>query len=116
MFFDPRALFMLAVLIGVSGWVIRGLMITRHRLSRGETGPKDKLDDMEERLRKLESATSSILIDITSMREKERFMAKLGVGVAPQDATRVEPRSQPDISPMVTQSIPISPRPRSPRT
>lgn len=116
MFFDPRALFMLAVLIGVTGWVIRGLMITRYRLSRGETGPKDKRDDMEERLRKLESATSSILIDITSMREKERFMAKLNAGAAPQDATRVEPKSQLDVSPMLTQSIPINPRARSPRT
>lgn len=112
MFFDPRALLMLAIVIGVTGWVIRGLMITRHHLSKGETGPDNKLDEMEERLRKLESATSSILIDLTRMREKERFMAKLNAGAAPQDATRVEPKSQPDISPMMTQSIPIMPRPR----
>ena len=114
MFLDPRALFMLVVLVGVTGWVCKGLMLTWHRLNK-EQGAASKLAEMEERLRKVETATTSILVDVTSMREKQRFMAKLQAGAALRETVPAEPRGENDISPLVTQSIPIIPRARSPR-
>src|SRR5688500_13978967 len=75
MFLDPRALFMLVVLVGVTGWVLKGLMVTWHRLNKGGETSSSKFDDMENRLRKIEAATTSLLVDVTSIREKQRFMA-----------------------------------------
>ena len=102
---------MLVVLVGVTGWVLKGLMVTWHRLNKGgETSPT-KLDDMENRLRKIEAATTSLLVDVTSIREKQRFMAKLQAG---SDARPAAPAaaspSEENVSPMLTQSIPIMPR------
>lgn len=109
---DPRALFMLAVLVGVTGWVLKGLMMTWHRLNR-DAGPQSKkFDEMEERLRKIEAATSSLLVDVGNMREKQRFMAKLQAGSNEQRAIAAAAESSGDsgVSPMLTQSIPIIPR------
>ena len=111
MLLDPRALLMLAVLVGVTGWVLKGLMVTWHRLNKGPEASSSKLDEMEERIRKIEAATTSLLVDVTSIREKQRFMAKLQSGsearTAPPPAMG---SSEGDISPMVIQSIPIMPR------
>lgn len=102
---------MLVVLVGVTGWVLKGLMVTWHRLNKGPEASSSKLDEMEERLRKIEGATTSLLVDVTSIREKQRFMAKLQSGSevrAPSPPTISS--SEGDISPMVIQSIPIMPR------
>ncbi len=116
MFLDPRALFMLVVLVAVTGYVARGLMVSWYKLSRGEKPAGKAINEMEERLQKVEAATSSLLVDVHSMREKDRFMARLQAGAAPpQNAARQETRKEGDMSPMVTQSIPIIPRARSPR-
>lgn len=110
MLLDPRALFMLVILVGVTGWVLKGLMVTWHRLQKGDRG-NDKLVDIEERLRKVETATTSLLVDVTGMREKERFMARLQSGAsARESAAKMEHRSEGDVSPLVTQNIPVMPR------
>ncbi len=111
MFFDPRALLMLAVLVGVTGWVLKGLMTTWLRIQKG-ADQSSKLEDMEERLRKIEAATTSLLVDVSSMREKQRFMAKLQAGNAEQRAIAAisERSDDPGISPMDTQAIPAMPR------
>lgn len=116
MFFDPRGLFMLVVLVGVTGYVIKNVILTVYRLNHGEQsrGSSDKMAEMEERLRKIESATSSLLVDISSIKEKQRFMARLQSGAGPKEAP-VEKRPEGDVSPMVTQSIPIIPRVGNPR-
>ncbi len=104
---------MLAVLVGVTGWVLRGLMMTWHRLNREDEPRKDRVDAMEERLRKIEAATSSLLVDVSSMREKQRFMTKLQAGASEQRAlAAVADQASEGISPMSTQSIPIIPRAR----
>ena len=109
MFLDPRALFMLAVLVGVTGWVLKGLLSTWQRSEKSTESSDKRLDDMEERLRKIESATTSILVDVSSMREKQRFMAKLqatGTELRPV-AALTEKASESGASPMETQNIPI---------
>lgn len=111
MFFDPRALFMLAVVIGVSGYVLRGLMLTWHRLNHDEKPASASAQETEERLRKLEAATSSLLVDVHGMREKERFMARLQAAAPPRDhPARSEQRKEGELSPLVTQNIPVIPR------
>jgi len=116
MFLDPRALFMLVILVAVTGYVARGLMVSWYKLKRGEKPAGNSLNEMEERLRKVETATSSLLVDVSSMREKQRFMARLEAGVAPRETpAKAEPRREGELSPMVTQSIPIIPRVGSPR-
>ncbi|HZK78962.1 MAG TPA: hypothetical protein VFC35_08640, partial [Gemmatimonadaceae bacterium] len=112
MFLDPRGLFMLVVLVGVTGFVVKNVLMAVYRLNRGNESrsANDKFAEMEERLRKIESATSSLLVDISSIKEKQRFMARLQSGAAPRETPATERRPEGDVSPMVTQSIPIIPR------
>lgn len=112
MVFEPPALLMLVVLVAVTGYVAKNLMITWHRLRKGEPASGDRLSGLEERMRNVESATSSLLVDVTGLREKQRFMARLGE--RPRDAA-APASSEAEISPLVTQSIPIMPRAGSPR-
>ena len=116
MFLDPRALFMLVVLVGVTGIVVKNVISAVYRLNQGSQprGTDAKMAEMEERLRNIEAATSSLLVDISSIKEKQRFMTRLQAGVAPKEAP-AEKRPEGDVSPMVTQSIPIIPRVGSPR-
>jgi hypothetical protein len=112
---DPRALFMLAVVIAVSGYVARGLMASWYKLNRGEkpAAPGDSMAEMAERLRKVEAATSSLLVDVHSMREKERFMARLQATAAPAPSASpliAESSKDSSPSPMVIQSMPAIPR------
>jgi hypothetical protein len=116
MFLDPRALFMLAVLVGVTGFVVKNVILAVYRLNQGapQRGNDAKMAEMEERLRNIESATSSLLVDVSSIKEKQRFMTRLQAGAAPKEVP-AEKRPEGDVSPMVTQSIPIIPRVSSPR-
>lgn len=114
MFLDPRALFMLAVVIAVAGYVAKGLMVSWYKLNRGDKPQGDSLSEMAERLRKVEAATSSLLVDVHSMREKERFMTRLQAGAAPAPreapAALAEGAKDSGPSPMVIQSMPAIPR------
>lgn len=111
MFFEPASLFMLTVLVAVSGYVTKGVIAALKRPTSQSKTDKDRMGEMEERMRKIEVATSSLLVDITGMREKQRFMARLGESSAarqPQPAPQVSDSAE--LSPMMTQNIPIIPR------
>jgi len=106
MFFDPRAIFLLIVLVGVTGWVARGLMVSFYRLRREEDSASGK-SDIEERLRRLEAAVGGVIADVTTIREKERFMARLQ---ASRELQSKQEMATGEISPMITQNIPVIPR------
>lgn len=108
---------MLVVLVGVTGYVIKNVIFAVYRLNQGNEsrGNNDRMAEMEERLRKIEAATSSLLVDVSSIKEKQRFMARLQSGAAPKETPAMEKRPEGDVSPMVTQSIPIIPRVGTPR-
>jgi hypothetical protein len=106
MFFDPRAIFLLIVLVGVTGWVARGLMVSFYRLRR-EENKGSGAGDIEERLRRLEAAVGGVIADVTTIREKERFMARLQ---ASRELQSKQEMAAGEISPMVTQNIPVIPR------
>jgi len=120
MFFDPGSIFMLVVLVAVTGYVARSLLLTWHRLSREEKPGSNRLGDIEARLGKVEIATSSLLVDMSGMRDKQRFMARLGEGKGSRQGAPAHSPSAPapdaGISPLDTQSIPINPRMRTPRS
>lgn len=116
MFVDLRGLFMLVVLVAVTGFVCKNVMTALYRANKGDqSARKYGMAEMEERLRKIEAATSSLLVDMSSMKEKQRFMARLQSGSAPKEVQTAERSAEDDISPMKTQSIPIIPRVGSPR-
>jgi hypothetical protein len=116
MFFDPRALFMLVVLVGVTGYVVKNVLLAVYRLNKADQPKADRVVDLEERLRKIEAATSSLLVDMSSMKEKQRFMTRLQAGAAPATAAPAEKRAEGELDPMSTQSVPAIPRVGSPRT
>jgi hypothetical protein len=117
MYLDPRALFMLVVLVGVTGYVVKNVLLTVYRLNRTDQPKGDQVGDLEERLRRIEAATSSLLVDMSSMKEKQRFMTRLQAGAAPSAAAApVEKRAEGELDPMATQSVPAIPRIGSPRT
>ncbi|HUQ48934.1 MAG TPA: hypothetical protein VM053_11940 [Gemmatimonadaceae bacterium] len=115
--FDPRALFMLAVLVAVTGFVVKNVIVAMHRLKQGEQSRAgtNGMAEMDERLRNIESATSSLLVDISSIKEKQRFMARLQSGAGPKETPATQRSAEGDVSPMVTQSVPIIPRVGNPR-
>ncbi|HEX6575853.1 MAG TPA: hypothetical protein VF042_12865 [Gemmatimonadaceae bacterium] len=107
MFFDPRSLFLLIIFVGVTGWIVRGVMGSLYKLRREEK-PSPGAGDIEERLRRIEASLSGVITDVAAIREKERFMARLQASrelQSKQEATR-----EGDISPLVTQNIPVMPR------
>jgi len=112
MFFDPRGIFLLIVLVGVTGWVARGLMTSWYRLRRDEQSAANTTD-LDERLRRIEAAVSGVITDVSAMREKERFMARLQASASSQESlSRQETAKDANVSPLVTQSIPVIPRAR----
>ena len=109
MFLDPRAIFFLIVLVAVTGWVGRGLMASWYKLRREDKSAAN-MGDIEERLRRIEAATSGLITDVTAMREKDRFMARLQASSSPRETQAMQATRDAELSPMVTQNIPVIPR------
>ena len=112
MFFDPRAVVLLIILVAVTGWVARGLMASWFKLRRDEASVSS-LSSLDERLKRIEEATSGLISDVTAMREKERFMAKLQASASTREAQAKHETREGEPSPFVTQNIPVIPRVRS---
>lgn len=110
MYLDPRAVFMLVVLVGVTGWVAKGLMVSFFRLVR-DNKSSSSYADLDERLKKIEAATSGLIMDVAAIHEKERFMARLQASAAVKESQiKSETPKDGELSPLVTQSIPVLPR------
>ena len=109
MFFDPRAIALLIILVAVSGWVARGLMASWFKLRRDDP-PTSNLASIDERLKRIEEATSGLIMEVTAIREKERFMAKLQASASSRETQARHETKDGDPSPFVTQNIPVIPR------
>lgn len=109
MFFDPRAIALLIILVAVSGWVARGLMASWFKLRR-EDSSASSMTSIEERLKRIEEATSGLIMDVTAIREKERFMARLQASAPTRETHSRQESSEGEPSPFVTQNIPVIPR------
>lgn len=105
LFYPP---FLAIILVAVTGVLARWLLVTWLD-SRRDSRPAGVPVDLEERLRKIEAATSGLIMDMSAMREKERFMTRLKAGAdSRDDSTRPTTSDAGEPSPMATQNIPIT--------
>ncbi len=110
MIFDPGSLYALTALVAVTGIVTRVLIGTWHR--RGEGGPSaaGRLRTMEDRIARIEEATSSLVAEFAAVRERERFMTQLVETRARKDARAAAEASShlspvKESSPFVVQTV-----------
>jgi hypothetical protein len=75
--FDPRVILALAILVAVSGMVVRGLLNIwlGRREESGSAG--GRLARLEERITRIEDATSGLVAEFAAVRERERFMTQI---------------------------------------
>jgi hypothetical protein len=86
MIFSTGFIFALAILVAVTGHVARTVIACLFH--RGEGGPSatSRLAKMEERISKMEEATSGLVAEFAAVRERERFMTQLVESRARKDA------------------------------
>jgi len=87
--FDPRFILALAILVAVSGMVVRALLGTLLRRGEGGQSATGRLARMEERIARIEEATSGLVAEFVAVRERERFMTQLVESRARKDARPV---------------------------
>ena len=112
--FDPRFILALAILVAVTGIVARGLLNTF--LSRGSGAAGTRLAKMEERINRIEDATSGLVAEFAAVRERERFMTQLVESRARKEARAIAENSSAvapgsDTSPFVVQTVSAARRP-----
>src|SRR4029079_8494293 len=96
MFFDPGTLFMLSVFVAVTGivtvTVTRVVIGTWYRRGEGGASASGRLARMEERILKIEEATSGLVGEFAAVRERERFMTQLVESRSRADAAAAKDR------------------------
>ena len=88
MLFGSGFIFALTILVVVTGYVVKSVI----RFHRGEGGPSatGRLAKMEERIAKMEEATSGLIAEFAAVRERERFMTQIVESRARKDARSLE--------------------------
>jgi len=83
---NPPLVLALAVLVIATGSVLKAILNTW--LSRGEATRSggERLARMEERISRIEDATSTLVAEFAAVRERERFMTQLVESRARKDA------------------------------
>lgn len=112
MFFLPKILIAMAILMAVTGVVVRTLMGAWFRRGEGGSSATGRLAKMEERIAGIEDATSGLVAEFAAVRERERFMTQLVESRARKDArAAAEPASNvptapaDETSPFVVQTV-----------
>jgi hypothetical protein len=112
---DPRFILALAILVAVSGLVVRNLL--RTLLGRGDDrqSASGRLAKLEERVARIEDATSGIVAEFAAVRERERFMTQLVESRARKEARAIDnaaaaikppaPAGAAEPSPLVVQTV-----------
>ena len=116
MIFGSGFVLALTILVVVTGYVTKSVL--GFWFHRGEGGPSatGRLAKMEERISRMEEATSGLVAEYAAVRERERFMTQLvetrarkdarsaieGAAIAPAAAT---PSSAENTSPFVVQTV-----------
>ena len=121
---NPPLVLALAVLIVVTGSVLKGLLTTW--LGHGESGRSagERLTKLEERISRIEEATSGLVAEFAAMRDRERFMSQLAESRARKDARAIAESSAPAVvvpavtgnepSPFVVQTVSAARRTNQP--
>jgi hypothetical protein len=95
---NPPLVLALAVLIVVTGSVLKGLLTTW--LGRGESGRTvgERLAKLEERISRIEDATSGLVGEFAALRDRERFMSQLAESRARKDARAIAESTAPALA------------------
>jgi hypothetical protein len=104
---NPPLVLALAVLVIATGSVLKALL--NAWLSRGERirSGSERLMKMEERISRIEDATSTLVAEFAAVRERERFMTQLVESRARKDARALAETALPaGVSPPVAGSEP----------
>ena len=113
MLFFPKVLIAMAILVAVTGMVTRALMSIWFSRGEGRGPAKGRLAKMEERIARIEDATSGLVAEFAAVRERERFMTQLVESRARKDAraaaeiqsSTVGGGASDDTSPFVVQTV-----------
>lgn len=112
---NPPLVLALAVLVIATGSVLKALLHTW--LGRGEATRSggERLTRMEERISRIEDATSTLVAEFAAVRERERFMTQLVESRARKDARAIAETASPAVvvppvtgnepSPFVVQTV-----------
>lgn len=112
MIFGSGFVLALAILVIVTGSVVKSVIGSL--LHRGEGGQSatGRLAKMEERISRMEEATSGLIAEFAAVRERERFMTQLvetrarhDARSSPADAAGAAPSASETTSPFVVQTV-----------
>ena len=111
---NPPLVLALAVFVIAAGSVLKALLNTWLGRSEGRSGG-ERLMKMEERISRIEDATSTLVAEFAAVRERERFMTQLvesrarkdarAIGEAALPAVVVPPVTGSEPSPFVVQTV-----------
>lgn len=116
MIFGSGFVFALTILVVVTGYVTKSVLGFWFHRGEGGLSATGRLAKMEERITRMEEATSGLVSEFAAVRERERFMTQLvetrarkdarnaseGASVVPASLT---PASAENTSPFVVQTV-----------
>lgn len=112
MLIEPSNVFALILLIAAISIGSRVVMGSWARRNTGGPSASTRLAKMEERIQRIEEATSGLVGEFAAVRERERFMTQIVESRARKDASAaaasISPVSKPDedtTSPFVVQTV-----------
>jgi len=95
---NPPLVLALAVFVIAAGSVLKALL--NAWLGRGEAARSggERLTKMEERISRIEDATSTLIAEFAAVRERERFMTQLVESRARKDARAIAEAASPAVT------------------
>lgn len=124
MLFEPSSVFAVVLLLAAFSVATRVVVGTWARRNEGGPSAGSRLAKMEERIQKIEEATSGLVAEFAAVRERERFMTQLveararrdargAIEAAPMAAPAAAPTTTDDTtSPFVVQTVSAARRTR----
>ena len=92
---NPPLVLALAVLVIATGSVLKALLKTWLGGSDATGAAGERLSKMEERISRIEDATSTLVAEFAAVRERERFMTQLVESRARKDARAIAETASP---------------------
>ena len=102
MLLEPSSVFAVVLLLAAFSVATRVVIGTWARRNEGGPSAASRLAKMEERIQKIEEATSGLVAEFAAVRERERFMTQLVESRARRDARGVI-ESPPAAAPAATE-------------
>lgn len=109
MVFDPSPVLAIVILLAAVSIASRVIMGSWARRNSGGPSASSRLAKMEERIQRIEEATSGLVAEFAAVRERERFMTQLVETRARKEAAvpsnSVSKSAEDTTSPFVVQTV-----------